>query len=62
MERLIEGAANYDTDRQVGERIAKGVAYFSEQTGRHIVAFLESAQPETIIKTYVKQSGKLWRN
>ena len=58
LERLIEGAANYDTDRQVGERIAKGVAYFSEQTGRHIVAFLESAQPEIDNKDVRKTVGE----
>lgn len=58
LERLVEGAANYETDRQVGERIAKGVVYFSEQTGRHIVAFLESAQPEIDNKDVRKIVGE----
>ena len=46
LERLIGGGVNYETDRQVRERIAKGITYFSEQTSRNIVAFIESAHPE----------------
>lgn len=46
LERMVNECVDYEHDLRISERIAKGVAYFRENTAVQLVSLLEETHPE----------------
>ncbi len=58
LQRLLTASADYENDKVIKERIAKGVVYFREETEKFRQAVCDAAYPETDNKELRKQLGE----